>query len=93
MNKQLTQHLEASIQDIRGIFTNAITRIEAIKMGERYPAVKLAGEIGAEFGLTAAQAYPFMRRLLDGYPNFITKAGRFGGIQRVALTINEEDSK
>lgn len=74
------QHLEDALQKIRPIFEKAAQRIDALKIGEKIPATKLADDLAKEVGMTGPSLYPTLKFLLDGYPNVDIRKGAHGGI-------------
>lgn len=82
MNKEVMEHIEAALTDMRALFMKAATRIEAIKPGEKIPATQLADDLAKEQGQTGPQLYPTLKRLTDGYPGVIIRRGAHGGIFR-----------
>ena len=82
MNKEVEQHIENALNEVRALFVKAATRIEAIKPGEKIPATKLADTLAKEIGKTGAQVYPVLTCLIVGYPGVEIKKGAHGGICR-----------
>lgn len=84
------KHVAASLDRVRTIFEKASTRIEALKVGEKIPATKLAEEIAKETILddgkpmTLPQLYPTLKFLFDGYPDVEILRGAHGGIKKLA---------
>jgi len=74
------QHLEDALSKIRPIFEKAMDRIDALKVGEKIPATKLADDLAKEVGMTGPSLYPTLKFLLDGYPGVDIRKGAHGGI-------------
>jgi hypothetical protein len=74
------QHLEDALSKIRPIFEKAMERIDALKVGEKIPATKLADDLAKEVGMTGPSLYPTLKFLLDGYPGVDIRKGAHGGI-------------
>lgn len=77
------QHVEDSLEKIRTIFKKAQNAIEAIKVGEKIPATKLAEDIAKEHGMTGPQLYPTLLFLIKGYPGVEVRRGAHGGIVKL----------
>ncbi len=91
MHKQVLSHVEEVLDDIRALFIKAATRVEALKVGEKVPATKLAEELAAELGKKSGPTiYPILVLLFKDYPGVEIKKGAQGGILKV---INLEDIK
>jgi hypothetical protein len=82
MNKEVMEHIEAALTEVRALFMKAATRIEAIKPGEKIPATQLADDLAKEQGQTGPQLYPTLKILTDGYPGVVIRRGAHGGIYR-----------
>ena len=82
MNKEVEQHIENALNEVRALFVKAATRIEAIKPGEKIPATKLADTLAKEIGKTGPQIYTVLSYLTAGYPGIEVKRGAHGGICR-----------
>jgi hypothetical protein len=93
MNKEVTEHLEVALNQVRALFLKGVTRIEAIKPGEKVPATDLAAELAAEQGQTGPQLYPLIKVLLNNYPGVIIRRGAHGGIYRPLATETQELDK
>lgn len=74
------QHIEASLDKIRGIYQRAADKIESLKVGQKIPATVLAEEIAKDYGMTGPQLYPTLLFLIKGYPGVEIKRGAHGGI-------------
>ncbi len=85
MNNEVTLHLEKALDEVRALFLKAVTRIEAIKPGEKIPATQLAEELAKEQSpdMTGPQLYPTLKILLEGYPGVDIRRGAHGGIYRL----------
>jgi hypothetical protein len=92
MNKEVTEHLEVALNQIRTLFTKAAARIEAIKPGEKIPATDLAAELAAEQGQTGPQVYPTLLIFVKGYPGVEVRRGAHGGICRPLLSAPREET-
>ncbi len=84
MNETIKAHVDQVLDDIRGIYLQAVERIEALRPGEKLPATSLAEDLARGLGLTGPQLYPIVKRLLDGYPGTTLKRGAHGGIHKDA---------
>jgi hypothetical protein len=84
MNETIKAHVDQVLDDIRGIYVQAVERIEALGPGEKLPATSLADDLASGLGLTGPQLYPIVKRLLDGYPGTTLKRGAHGGIHKNA---------
>lgn len=82
MNQKVQEHIDAALNDVRGLFMKAVDRIEAIKPGEKIPATQLAEDLAKERGMTGPQLYPTLKVLLDNYPGVVIRRGAHGGIFR-----------
>lgn len=82
MNKEVMEHIEAALNEVRSLYMKAATRIEAIKPGEKIPATELAAELAKEQGQTGPQLYPTLKILTDNYPGVVIRRGAHGGIYR-----------
>lgn len=85
MNKE---HIENSLNKIRSIFEKAAERIEAIPVGGKIPATKLASDLAEEVGMNGATLYPTLKFLIDDYPGFKILRGAHGGIARLAPVVD-----
>lgn len=85
MNKEVQEHREQALSEVRAFFDKAIERIEAIKPGEKIPATQLAEDLAKEQSpdLTGPQVYPTLKILLDKYPGVDVRRGAHGGIYRL----------
>jgi hypothetical protein len=82
MNKEVMEHIEAALNEVRALYMKAATRIEAIKPGEKIPATQLAEDLAKEQGMTGPQLYPTLKILTDNYPGVVIRRGAHGGIFR-----------
>lgn len=82
------KHIEDSLAKVRPIYERASARIEALKIGEKIPATKLAEELAAEFGTTGPALYPTLKFLLTGYPGVSVTRGAHGGITKLAPVVD-----
>ena len=78
------KHVEFSLNKIRSIFSRTSECIEAIPVGEKIPATKLAEDLAKEIGMTGPGLYPTIKFLLDGYPDVKILKGAHGGILKLA---------
>ena len=85
MNNEVTQHIEAALNEVRALFLKAAQRIEAVKPGEKMPATVLAEALAKEQSpdLTGPQIYPTLKILLNKYPGVDIRRGAHGGIYRL----------
>jgi hypothetical protein len=80
-SKEVQEHIDASLAEIRAIFEKAANKIEAIKPGEKIPATELATQIAEEYKMTCPQLYPTLKFLLNSkYPGVDIRRGAHGGI-------------
>ena len=82
MNKEVLEHIEAALSEVRALYMKAATRIEAIPPGGKTPATQLAEELAKEQGMTGPQLYPTLKIMLDNYPGVKIRRGAHGGIYR-----------
>jgi hypothetical protein len=92
MNKEVLDHIENAVNEVRTLFTRAADIIETIKPGERIPVTKLADILAKDNGEKGASIYPMLKILTDTYPNTIVKRGAHGGIERLMPTVTAVDN-
>lgn len=80
MNKK---HIDDSLDKIRIFFEKASAQIDAIPLGEKIPATKLADDLAKENGMTGPQLYPTLLFLISDYPGVEIRKGAHGGIYKL----------
>jgi len=80
----ITNHIDNTLGLVRTIFEKASFKIEAIPVGDKICATKLADQIGKEVGIPGPNLYPVIKLLFNNYPGVVVKRGKNGGIIRTS---------
>lgn len=84
-SEDVTEHIDLAASRMRKIFQSVSNKIEermkVVAVGSKLCNVTaLAVEIGKEFDCSGPEMYPFVKAILEGYPNIECKRGAKGGI-------------
>lgn len=93
MDDKVQKHMDEAMDQIRALFMKAVTRIEAIKPGEKIPATQLADDLAKERGMTGPQLYPTLKFILTHYPGVEIRRGAHGGIFRPLPDAEKKESE
>lgn len=77
-----TEHKEATLKKIKGIFESAIVRIDALKVGERLICTNLAKDLSVDANMSHTSFYHVLSLLIKNYPKTKIKPGAKGGLEK-----------
>lgn len=83
LDPKTEQHIDETLANLRAIYVEAATRIEALTGDNKIPATKLAADIAEAHDMTGPQLYPTLKFLFDGFPGVEITKGAHGGIRKV----------
>lgn len=93
MTNLVSNHLDNSLNYVKRIYSKAIAHLEALAVGEKLAATKLAETVANEMNaedqndnLDGPNLYPVLRFLYKDYPNFVCLRGKHGGLKRLHLS-------
>ena len=77
------KNVEHALNLIRPLFEEAQAFVDTMKVGDKFPAVKLAKQLAELHGQTGAQLYPIFKIFFDNHDELEVRRGSHGGLFKV----------
>lgn len=77
------QDVETALNKVRTFFLEVQEHIDAMKVGDKVPATKLADAIARRHDMTGPQLYPVLKFFFDTCTELNVKRGAHGGLFKI----------
>lgn len=77
------QDVETALNKVRTFFLEVQEHIDAMKVGDKVPATKLADAIARRHDMTGPQLYPLLKVFFDNCQELLVKRGAHGGLFKI----------
>jgi len=82
--------VDLALDLIRPFFDEAQAHIEAMKVGDKVPATKLAASIAERHGMSGPQIYTLLKFFFDSCPELKVSRGAHGGLLKIVPNTEAE---